>query len=669
MNNSNRLFCVKMRASLGGAHISGAERIVSAGEVPETAEALAARALAHPKGTPDDIRVRVEIVEEPLHVNALPVATETTSTAADGMRRAAELLAECGVTRAAEIVTMFRELPTMRGAALVDADTLERLEPDRERGVRATRMDAARAMDANCGASAASAGPRVSTAPGKNHFSEAIVLASKVQAAPGIVAEICVSDDPDYVTGYVAAGKIGYRRITTMKKPGDPRGGRIFLFRGPRSLVPECIRFLQERAVLVDGVPTAPASAEKSVAPEPTPQSQAQISVSFSDSLNSELDSIRDAGLFRSCRECDGATGPRALVNGRDTLILASNDYCDLAGDPRVTDAAASAARRWGAGTGGSRLLSGSQPPHTALERHIAAFKGTDDAVLFGSGYMANVGTIQALCGRGDVVLSDELNHASIIDGCRLSRADVRVYRHGDMEDLARALDRVRGARRTLVVSDSVFSMDGDLLDLPRFVALCRERGAVSMIDEAHATGVVGASGRGLCEHFGCAAPDVIAGTLSKALGASGGFAAGSRALAELLRNKARSFIFSTSLPASVVAAADAALSALEAEPWRAAAVRENATFLVKRLVALGIPASTQSAIVPIPVGDERVAVRASEILLNSGFWIPAIRYPTVARGTARLRASVMATHTREDLSAAALAVADALRRARATTT
>lgn len=253
------LFCVKMRASAAGAHVSGAERIVPAAHVPEVAAALAARALAHPKGTPDDIRIRVEPAGDPLRIPALPVATERTATAAEGLARAAELLAADGVARVPEIMALFRETYAMRGAMLLDADTLERLEPDRARGVRATRMDAAPEGSGPCAAPAAPGGSGALPRPlAKNHFAEAIVLASKVQAAPGIVAEICVSDDPDYATGYVASKSLGYRRITTIKEKGDPCGGRIFLFRGPRSLVPDCIRFLQERSVLVEGVPAAP---------------------------------------------------------------------------------------------------------------------------------------------------------------------------------------------------------------------------------------------------------------------------------------------------------------------------------------------------------------------------------------------------------------------------
>ena len=230
--DSPPLFCVKMRASAGGAHVSGAERVVPAAGVPAALAALGARALAHPKGTPDDIRLRVEPAGDILRVPVLPVALEPAATAAEG------------VSRVPEIMALFRETYAMRGAMLLDADTLERLEPDRARGVRATRMDAAEPAAADAGA--------------KNHFREALVLASKVQAAPGIVAEICVSDDPDYVTGYVASKSLGYRRIATIKERGDPSGGRIFLFRGPRSLVPDCIRFLQEQTVLVEGVTWTP---------------------------------------------------------------------------------------------------------------------------------------------------------------------------------------------------------------------------------------------------------------------------------------------------------------------------------------------------------------------------------------------------------------------------
>ena len=317
--------------------------------------------------------------------------------------------------------------------------------------------------------------------------------------------------------------------------------------------------------------------------------------------------------------------------------------------------------RRWGAGSGGSRLTTGTQPPHTELEDHLARFKGTEAAIVFGTGYMANVGTITALVKKGDAILSDELNHASIIDGCRLAGADVIVYRHADLEDLSRKLASCREHRRRLVVSDAVFSMDGDLLDLPRFLEICRRHDAFSMIDEAHATGVVGKTGRGLAEHFGCEHPDITLGTLSKALGAEGGFVCGSQTLIDYLRNKARSFIFSTAPSGGVMAAADAALTVLEQEPERVARLRRNTELFVAELAKRGIAVRTDSAIVPVPVGDERRALEASARLREKGFLIPAIRYPTVARGSARLRCALMSAHTESELIAAAKAVAEVL--------
>ena len=287
--------------------------------------------------------------------------------------------------------------------------------------------------------------------------------------------------------------------------------------------------------------------------------------------------------------------------------------------------------------------------------------RNTNTAWLGTTGYMANVGTISALVGKGDAVFSDALNHASIIDGCRLSRADVFVYRHGDMDDLVRQLDAAGPRRRKLVVSDAVFSMDGDLLDLPAFLEVCRRAGAVSMIDEAHATGVLGATGRGLTEHFGCK-PDIILGTLSKALGSEGGFVCASRTACDYLRNKSRSFIFSTAPGPGAMAAADTALSVLEAEPGRASALRAKAARFAAALNEAGVACATQSAIVPIPVGDERTACAVSAALEREGVLIPAIRYPTVARGAARLRAAVDIGKSDADLRRAAALLSAALR-------
>ena len=614
--NDTRLFAVKMRAARKGEHVSGAERIVPARDVPALAATLTKRALHHSKGAPDEIHLKAEEAQDMLHLDALPVKTYVTHTPEEGMACAARLLAAAGVARIGEIMALFSETYAMRGAMLLDADTLERLEPDRARGVRATYMDAA----------ATTAG-LVSSA--KNHFAEALVLATKVANAPGIVGEICVSDDPDYVTGYVATKDAGYCRITTVKQKGDPCGGRIFLFRGPRELVPQTIDFLQKRCVLVDCPPPPP----------PPPLDEA---------LAAELREAEEQGVLRICRE-----RPAGL------LSFASNDYQNLAGDPRLKEAACEAVRRSGAGSGASRLITGTLPEHVRLERHLASFKHTEDAVVWATGYMANVGTISALVGKGDAVFSDELNHASIIDGCRLSRADVFIYRHGDMADIARQLAASGPRRRKLAVSDAVFSMDGNLLDLPAFVAVCREAGAVSMIDEAHATGVVGATGRGLTEHFGCK-PDVILGTLSKALGSEGGFVCASRTVCDYLRNKSRSFIFSTAPGPGAMAAADAALSVLEAEPERADVLRSKVKIFVDALNAAGLKCASQSAIVPIRIGDERKACEVSEALLREGVLVPAIRYPTVARGEARLRAAVDVGKSEAELVRAANLVAAA---------
>ena len=608
--DKNPRYCVKMRAELAGRHISGAEKIVTAGAVPRTASRLAERALSHPKGSPDFVNIKIEAARDIIALQSLPVETNVTRTAAEGRRRAAELLADAGISRIDEIMSMFPLCHGMRGAMLLDADTLERLEPDQARGVRATCMDDAESASKF-------------SASGKNHYAEAIVLATKVANAPGIVGEICVSDDPDYVTGYVATRAIGYQRITTVKDAGDPNGGRIFLYRGPRERVAETIRFLERQCVIVEGVPSLPGAAAEH----------------RFESLAEDLRKIDEAGLRRTVRAIL-RTGPSGA-----TAVLSSNDYLGFAD---------------GFGSTGSRLTTGTHPEHLVLERHIAAFKGTESALVYATGYMANVGAITALAGKGDAIVSDELNHASIIDGCRLSGADVLVYRHGDLEDMERKLAACREHRRRLAVSDAVFSMDGDILDLPRFIEACRRHDAFSMIDEAHATGVVGETGHGLVEHFGCAHPDVATGTLSKALGAEGGFVCGSRLLVAYLVNKSRPFIFSTAMSPRQAAAADAALSRLESEPWRVERLRANVKFFLAELARHGIAARTDSAIVPIPIGDERKACLAAERLLERGIVVNAIRYPTVARGSARLRVALSAAHTEETLAAAAAAIAEA---------
>ena len=611
-----RLSCVKMRASLKGAHISGAERIVCPGNVQKTVASLVGRAMTHEKGTPDFINVKVESCACARHIVALEVRTEAVDSPEEGWRRVDKLLREAGFSRAEEIRDLFKETYSMRGAMLLDADTLERLEPNRERGVRATCMDAADSLAGAAGV--------------KDHYAEAIVLATKVQSAPGIVGEICMSDDPDYVTGYVATKALGYRRITVLKEKGDPSGGRIFLYRGRREDVAETIRYLESEPVLVDGVPML----------------ERQIDERRMASLAADLDVARQSGLWRNIR-----MAPKDAVN------LSSNDYLALSNDERVRKAAAEAALQYGAGTGASRLVTGTQPPHERLERHLAEFKGVDAAIVFSAGYMANLGAITAIAARGDVVISDELNHASIIDACRMSGAEIVVYRHLDMADLERKLARCRGYRRRLVVSDGVFSMDGDILPLGDFLHVCRKYDAFSMVDEAHALGVVGATGHGLVEHFGCGRPDIMMGTLSKALGSQGGYVAGSAQLVEYLRQKSRPFIFNTAPCAAAMAGADAALKILEAEPDRVARLKRNVRVLVEALSERGVKVATASAIVPVIVGDERRAVAISQALETEGFIVSAIRYPTVAKGAARLRFAVSSAHSEESLMKAASAI------------
>ena len=612
------LFSVKMRASQAGFHISGAERIVPESSIPSLTAVLAERALKHAKGRPDFINIKVEAATEPLRLKALAVSTYAARSPAEGWRIVRDLLSADGVARIDEVIDLFHETYGMRGAMLLDADTLERLEPDAARGVRATFMDAAEST-----AQAFSSE--------KNHYAEAVVLATKVAYAPGIVGEICLSDDPDYVTGYVASQRIGYARITCLKAKGDPAGGRIFLYRGPREKVGETIDFIQRRCVLVEEVP-------------PKPQGPAVTDAPVAG-LAHELEEIRAAGLWRGVRE-----RPAGLK------IFADNDYLGLAADARLKAAAQKAIEQYGAGSGAARLITGTRPPHVMLERHLARFKGTEDALVWATGYMANVGTISALVRKGDAVFSDELNHASIVDGCRLSKADIFVYRHNDMDDLAAKIVRAGPRRRRLAVADAVFSMDGDILNLPRFLEICQANGVLSMIDEAHSTGVMGATGRGLCEHFGVAHPDILMGTLSKALGSEGGYVCGSRTVCDYLRNQARSFIFSTAHNPGSAAAADEALTILEGHPELPQTVREKARRFAAALSAHGIPAKTESAIVPVVVGDERRALALSARLEAAGFFVPAIRYPTVAKGAARLRVSFAATMPDADCRALAAA-------------
>ena len=385
------------------------------------------------------------------------------------------------------------------------------------------------------------------------------------------------------------------------------------------------------------------------------------------------LDAARANNTYRSMRLMETPESSHVKIrmpNGasQEQILLASNSYLDLANVDELKQAMAQAVLEWGTGSGGARLTTGNKTPHQELEEFIAKFKGEESAITFNTGYMANVGTISALCGKNDFIFSDELNHASIIDGIRLSRAKCYVYKHNDMADLERVIKEAAAtldARpfRGLIVTDAVFSMDGDLANLPELLRIAKENDCLLMIDEAHATGVLGKTGRGLAEHYGCAHADVTIGTLSKAVAAEGGFVAGKQQLIDFLRNKARSFIFTTAMAPAVAAAACNNLHYIDAHPERVQNLRDNVKFFCEALQREGVNVEqSPSAIVPIVIGDEARALEISAALQDAGILIPAIRYPTVAKGQARLRASLMATHTREQLQTAATVMADVIR-------
>jgi glycine C-acetyltransferase/8-amino-7-oxononanoate synthase len=373
------------------------------------------------------------------------------------------------------------------------------------------------------------------------------------------------------------------------------------------------------------------------------------------------LEELRDRGLYRRLRLVSGPQGPRVLLGGRPVLLLCSNNYLGLAEHPKVRTAAAEAALRWGAGAGASRLISGNMEPHRQLEARLAEFKGYEAALLFGSGYLANTGAIAALAGAGEVVFSDELNHASIVDGCRLSRAETFVYRHGDLEHLAWGLREAAG-RGSLIVSDGVFSMDGDVAPLPQLLELARRHGARLMVDEAHATGAIGPGGRGSVAAAGLGGEvDVVVGTLGKALGSYGAYVCAGAETVDLLVNTARPFVFSTAPPPPSVAAAAAALELVS--PHRVERLQANADRFRSALAAEGLdagPARTQ--IVPLEVGEAETTMELCERVLERGIFAQGIRPPTVPAGSSRLRFTVMATHRGGELEQAAKLVGEAAR-------
>ncbi|HZI89355.1 MAG TPA: glycine C-acetyltransferase [Candidatus Polarisedimenticolia bacterium] len=371
--------------------------------------------------------------------------------------------------------------------------------------------------------------------------------------------------------------------------------------------------------------------------------------------LDEALAQLTRDGLHRTLRQLQGEQLAVARFDGREVVNLSSNNYLGLTTHPRMREAALAAVKSLGVGSGSVRTIAGTMELHMELERRIAVFKKTEASVVFQSGFAANAGTVSALLGKGDLILSDELNHASIIDGARLSRADIRVFPHRDVAGLGRLLEETREVKRRLVITDGVFSMDGDIAPLPELAALAREHGAIMMIDDAHASGVLGRAGRGTVDHFDVHGQvDIQVGTLSKAIGVLGGYVCGSKSLIDYLYHRARPFLFSTSHPPAVAAACLTAFDVLEQEPERIQRLWSNTKRFKEGLARLGFDTGrSETPITPIMVGEADLAMRFSDRLFERGVFAQGIGYPTVAKGKARLRTIVTATHTEQDLDRA----------------
>ena len=374
------------------------------------------------------------------------------------------------------------------------------------------------------------------------------------------------------------------------------------------------------------------------------------------------LADLRAAGLERSLRVMESAPGARIRMDGRELVLMASNDYLGLANHPHVRRAATAAIDAFGVGAGAARLISGHTPLHAELERHLAAFKGTEAALVFSSGYSANLGLLSCLLPENGLILIDRLSHASLIDGAFLSRRTFRTYPHRDCGRVERLLAARPARQPALIATDGVFSMDGDLAPLPELAHLAERYDALLLVDDAHATGVLGTHGRGSLEHFGLAADRIIQmGTLGKALGGFGAFVAGSRDLVAFLLHRCRPFIFTTALPPAMAAAADAALAIVTQEPQRRRRLADNRVYLANGLRTLGFPvAADPTPIVPLILGEAAAATQFAARLLAAAVFSPAIRPPTVPRGRARVRLSITSEHTRADLDQALAAITQA---------
>ena len=371
--------------------------------------------------------------------------------------------------------------------------------------------------------------------------------------------------------------------------------------------------------------------------------------------IDTELQRLKESGLYRRLRRVDGAQDATLTLDGREVINFSSNNYLGIANHPALAAAAKAAIDRYGCGSGASRLISGNMALHEELEAKLAQFKNTEAALVFNSGFQANTGILATLVGEGDMIFSDALNHASIIDGCRLSRARTEVYQHGDLDQLSSQLKLAPSGARKLIVSESIFSMDGDQAPLVGIVELAEKFGAMVMVDEAHATGIFGADGAGVVAKLGLVERVTVQmGTLGKALGGFGAYVAGSSGLRDLLINRCRSFIFTTALPPAVMAMALAAIDLIKQEPQRREALWANCRRLNQGFTKLGFALGpSASPILPLMVGDAKKCMELCERLLERGVFAQGIRPPTVPPGTSRLRITLMATHTEEQIGRA----------------
>lgn len=613
------LYSIKMRASKNESgnsiHVSGAEKIIDKEEIKTCSQMLISRAMNHENGTPDFINLKIEKIEDKiLRLKALPITQIDVETIEEGFLEIKKQMENIGISRANEIIEKMKETSPMRGAMLLDINTLERLESDPNRGIRATYMDSDKSV----------------FSADKNHFREAIILATKVANAPHIVGEICISDDINYQIGYFSSKKTGYIRITKLKEIGNMFGGRIFLYNGKTEEdLEETINFIEKRPVIVFSIPEY--HKEKNF-------------------FQNEIKKLKENNLYRTQDIIENVDGEFVEINNKKYLMLSSNSYLGLNQNRKIKKEGIKALKKYGSGTGGSRLICGNYSLHAQLENSISKFKGCEDTILFNSGYCANLGTLSSIFNENDVIFSDELNHASIIDGCRLSKARTIVYKHNDMADLDEKINSV-SYDKGVVISDAVFSMDGDILKLDDFLEISKKYGLLSYVDEAHSTGVLGESGRGICEYYKTEVhPDFLMGTLSKAIGAEGGYIAGKKEIIDYLRNKARSYVFSTSLSPAVISCAINSFEILEQNPKLVRKLHSNIDYFNECLQKQNIKAHSKTPIFSILIGDERRALEVAQKLFDDGYFVKAIRYPTVRIGQARLRITLTTIHTKKEL-------------------